>query len=416
MRRISIFVFITAIFAIAFLAAGTAFYFYSVNDRFRHNQMVVQRNILFAQNILLRIERGDTADDIMKTTEKFGMKWILDKEEGESLLMGARLLGRQPTPSGFIDMLKNGDHIYVLINARGKLILFEDMKFKPYSPLMIWVYFGLTALVMGLIFWAIWFKLRPLKYLQRCIRKFGRGELDIHCRIDGSDEIAQVSQAIDEAIGRIRTLIQSRNLFIRNIMHELKTPLTKGLLTVQMLSDGKQKERLERIFMRLDSTISEFGTIEQLSSGQFPLNIRPIVMQDLVDQAVDLAMIEKEKGWYHIEPALVEGDFKLLSIALKNLIDNALKYSDDKRFRLLADEKEIVVENVGKKLPHPLSYYIQPYTQGSDAISGLGLGLYIVDMITKAHGFEFVYEYKDGMNRFIIRFKKTKAEEKKGLP
>lgn len=405
MRRVSIFVFIAAIFAIAFLATGTAFYFYSVNDRFRHNQMVVQRNILFAQNILLRIERGDTAEDIMKTTKKYGMKWILDREEGRSLLMGARLLGRQPTPSGFIDMLKKGDHIYILINAHGKLILFEDLKFKPYDPMVVWIYFALTALVMGLIFWAIWFKLRPLKYLQRCIRKFGEGELQIHCRIDGTDEIAQVSQAIDEAIGRIRTLIQSRNLFIRNIMHELKTPLTKGLLSVQMLPDGKQKERLERIFMRLDSTISEFGTIEQLSSGQFPLNVRPIVMQDLVDQAIDLAMIEKERGTYEIRPTLIEGDFKLLSIALKNLIDNALKYSEDKTFHLMADDREIVVENVGEKLPHPLSYYIQPYTQGNDAISGLGLGLYIVDMITKAHGFRFLYRYKEGKNQFIIRFR-----------
>jgi len=404
MRRVSIFVFITAIFAIAFLAAGTAFYFYSINDRFRHNQMVVQRNILFAQNILLRVERGDTAEQIMETTRKYGMRWILDPEQGKSLLMGAKLLGRQPTPSGFIDMLKKGNRIFVLINARGKLILFEDMQFKPYDPMIVWIYFALTAFVMLLIFWAIWFKLRPLKYLQRCIRKFGEGELNIHCRIDGTDEIAQVSQAIDEAIGRIRTLIQSRNLFIRNIMHELKTPLTKGLLTVQMLPEGKQKDRLERIFMRLDATVSEFGTIEQLSSGQFPLNIRPITMEDLVDQAIDLAMIDRERGSYDIEPVRIEGDFKLLSIALKNLIDNAIKYSPDKRFHIVADDKAIVVESRGDKLPHPLNYYIQPYTQGEEAISGLGLGLYIVEMIAKVHGFRFKYDYREGKNRFIIEF------------
>ncbi|NPA29550.1 MAG: HAMP domain-containing histidine kinase [Epsilonproteobacteria bacterium] len=404
LRRVSIFVFIAAIFAIAFLAAGTAFYFYSVNDRFRHNQMVVQRNILFAQNVLLRIERGDTADEIAETAIRYNMDWILDKEEGKALLIGAKLLGRQPTPSGFIDMLKKGDRIFVLINARGKLILFEDLRFHPYDPTIVWLYFALTALVMGLIFWAIWFKLRPLKYLQRCIRKFGEGELQIHCKIEGTDEIAQVSQAIDEAIGRIRTLIQSRNLFIRNIMHELKTPLTKGLLTVQMLSDDKQKERLERIFMRLDSTVSEFGTIEQLSSGRFPLTIRPIVVQDLVDQAIDLAMIEKERGDYAIEAVRIEGDFKLLSIALKNLIDNAVKYAPDKRFRLIADQKGLTVENRGEKLPHSLQFYIQPYTQGDEAISGLGLGLYIVDMIAKAHGFRFLYRYRNGKNRFIIEF------------
>ena len=404
MRRVSIFVFIAAIFAIAFLAAGTAFYFYGVNDKFRHSQMMVQRNILFAQNILLRLERGNPAEQIEETSKKYGMKWIRDEKEGAALLKGAKLLGRQPTPFGFIDMLEKRGRIYLLINAFGRLILFEDLKYHPYNPGIVWVYFALTSLVILLIFWAIWFKLRPLKSLQRCIRKFGEGDLDIHCRIEGSDEIAQVSQAIDEAIGRIRMLIRSRNLFIRNIMHELKTPLTKGLLTVQMLSESKQKERLERIFMRLDGTISEFGTIEQLSSGKFPLTFRSVTMEDLIDQAVDLAMIDRERGTYDIEPVRIEADFKLLSIALKNLMDNALKYSSDRSFRVSAKRRGIVVESRGNALKHPLSYYLQPYTQGSNAVSGLGLGLYIVDMITKVHGFAFKYEHVGGFNRFIIEF------------
>ncbi|BDY13146.1 ArsS family sensor histidine kinase [Hydrogenimonas cancrithermarum] len=404
MRRVSIFVFIAAIFAIAFLAAGTAFYFYGVNDKYRHSQMMVQRNILFAQNILLRLERGNMAEQIEETARKYGMKWVKDEKDGIRLLKGAKLLGRQPTPFGFIDMLQKEGHIYLLINAFGRLILFEDERYRPYDPKVVWVYFVLTAFVMLMIFWAIWFKLRPLKSLQQCIRKFGEGELDIHCKIEGSDEIAQVSQAIDEAIGRIRMLINSRNLFIRNIMHELKTPLTKGLLTVQMLPESKQKERLERIFMRLDSTISEFGTIEQLSSGKFPLKIRPVTMEDLVDQAIDLAMIEKERGSYDIAPVRIEADFKLLSIALKNLIDNAVKYSSDRSFHLAAGKEGIVVESSGNPLEYPLSYYIQPYTQGNEAISGLGLGLYIVDMIAKAHGFRFEYRYEGKKNRFIIKF------------
>jgi len=404
MRRISIFVFISAIFLVAFLAAGTAFYFYGINDKYRHSQMIVQRNILFAQNILLRLDRGNAKEQIEETSKKYGMKWIDDEKKGVSLLKGAKLLGRVLIPFGFIDMLEKDDRIYLLINTFGRLILFEDERYRPYNPKIVWIYFILTTFLIMLIFWAIWFKLKPLKSLQRCIRKFGRGKLDVHCRIEGSDEIAQVSISLDEAIERIRMLINSRNLFIRNIMHELKTPLTKGLLTVQMLSESKQKERLERIFMRLDSTISEFGTIEQLSSGKFPLKLRPVTMEDLIDQAIDLAMIEKTKGTFDIKPQRVEADFKLLSIAIKNLIDNAVKYSSDRKFHIIANEKGIVVESNGKPLSHPLSYYIQPYTQGDEAISGLGLGLYIVDMIAKVHGFSFEYENLEGINRFIIKF------------
>ncbi len=404
MRRVPIFLFITAIFIIAILAAGTAFYFYSVGDRYRHSQMMVQRNILFAQNILLRMERSSAPGEIEETALKYGMKWIKDRKEGVALLKDAKLLGRQPTPFGFIDMLEKDGRIYLLINSFGRLVLFEDLRFKPYDSVKVWIYFGLTTLLILLIYWAIWLKLRPLKSLQRCIRKFGEGELEVHCAIDGSDEIAQVSQAIDEAIERIRALIDSRNLFMRNIMHELKTPLAKGTLTVQMLPESKQKERLESIFARLDGAINEFGAVEQLSSGRFPLERRPVMIQDLVDQAIDLAMIDKERGEYEIEPVRIEADFKLFSIALKNLIDNAMKYSDDKRFRVAADAKEIAVESRGKRLEHPLGYYTRPYTQGEGAVSGLGLGLYIVDIIVKAHGFGFEYEFEKGRNRFIIRF------------
>ncbi len=404
MRRVSIFVFISAIFIIAIFAAGTAFYFYSVGDRYRHSQMMVQRNILFAQNILLRMERNNAPDEIEETALKYGMKWIKERKKGIKLLEGAKLLGRQPTPFGFIDMLEKDGKIYLLINSFGRFILFEDLKFKPYSPKIVWIYFGITALVLLLIYWAIWLKLKPLKSLQRCIRKFGEGELDIHCRIEGSDEIAQVSQAIDEAIDRIRTLINSRNLFVRNIMHELKTPLAKGTLTVQMLPESKQKERLESILVRLDGTINEFGTIEQLNSGRFPIQKRSIMIQDLIDQAIDLAMIDEKKGRYEVAPVRVEVDFKLFSIALKNLIDNAIKYSDNRRFMVIANNKEIVVESRGRKLENPLSYYIRPYTQGTGAVCGLGLGLYIVDIIVKAHGFSFSYEYKREKNRFIIGF------------
>lgn len=66
------------------------------------------------------------------------------------------------------------------------------------------------------------------------------------------DEISQVSEAFYQAIVQIRKLNQSRQFFLRNIMHELKTPITKGLLTLEMIEDNKYKERLNGVFTRLE--------------------------------------------------------------------------------------------------------------------------------------------------------------------
>lgn len=55
-------------------------------------------------------------------------------------------------------------------------------------------------------------------------------------------------------------------------MHELKTPITKGLLTLEMIEDNKYKERLNGVFTRLEILINEFAAIEQITSGAAFIN------------------------------------------------------------------------------------------------------------------------------------------------
>jgi len=97
----------------------------------------------------------------------------------------------------------------------------------------------------------------------------------------------------------------------------------------------------------------------------------------------------------------IEVDFKLFSIAIKNMIDNAIKYSQDSRSHIFADQNSIDFLSKGTKLPHTISYYTEPFTQGEhNNSSSFGLGLYIVDSIVKAHDMKLSYEYKNGYNIF----------------
>ena len=94
-------------------------------------------------------------------------------------------------------------------------------------------------------------------------------------------------------------------------------------------------------------------------------------------------------------------DFKLFSIAIKNMIDNGIKYSVDNKVLIYAEEDGIDFLSKGKRLEHDLDYYIEPFTQGSNRNSkSFGLGLYIVDSILKAHKMKLAYEYKNGYNIF----------------
>ncbi len=73
------------------------------------------------------------------------------------------------------------------------------------------------------------------------------------------DEIGKIAKSFDDAITYINTLSASKNLFMRNLMHELKTPITKGRIIVEMLEDEATKKVLIRAFERMNELISELG-------------------------------------------------------------------------------------------------------------------------------------------------------------
>ncbi|MDX9744199.1 MAG: hypothetical protein RBT59_10300, partial [Arcobacteraceae bacterium] len=157
---------------------------------------------------------------------------------------------------------------------------------------------GLT-LLLNLFFIAFYIflihKLKPLKILKENITKFANGDLEIDTFCDGKDEISDVSNEFNNAIGQIRTLTHSRNLFLRNIMHELKTPITKGLLISNMLEKNKFQESLKKAFFRLEYLLNEFAKIEQFTSSNIKLNKNLFTLEDIIDNSIDMLFLDKDE-------------------------------------------------------------------------------------------------------------------------
>ncbi|RLA70062.1 MAG: sensor histidine kinase, partial [Epsilonproteobacteria bacterium] len=211
-----------------------------------------------------------------------------------------------------------------------------------------------------------------------------------------------VANEFDHAVRTIRELIRSRQLFLRAIMHELKTPIGKGRLVSEMIDDVKQKERLHRIFVRLNLLIDEFAKLEQITSKNFHLQIRPYSSAQLLQAGIDLLMIDNadEVITHNIEEEeIISADIELFPLALKNLIDNALKYSPDHHANILVERGVITISNKGEKLLRPIETYFAPFHTSKN---GLGLGLYIVKSILDIHQMQLHYDYHDGKNHFLI--------------
>ena len=290
----------------------------------------------------------------------------------------------------------------VLIN-NDRFKLFLKNKNKPKYPLKRIAVFSIVFLLIIILYFWVVRSLRPLTELKNTIKKFSEGDLNIQCASDKHDEIAEVANEFDHAVTMIRELLQSRQLFLRAIMHELKTPIAKGRLMSEMLPDEKSKQRFHSIFERLNLLIDEFAKIEKITSKNFELNPNPYKMQDLTEASVDLLMVEHPERLVGIEVVkdyIVKVDFELFTLVMKNLIDNAIKYSTDKHVIVRIDTDHVEIINKGEKLSEPLENYFKPFHTSK---GGLGLGLYIVKSILDIHQMALKYDYKEGKNIFTVR-------------
>ncbi len=290
----------------------------------------------------------------------------------------------------------------ILIN-NDRFKLFLKNKNKPKYPLKRIIVFTIVFILIILLYIWVIRSLRPLSELKEKIKSFSEGNLNIECKSENHDEIAEVANEFDHAVTMIRELLQSRQLFLRAIMHELKTPIAKGRLMSEMLPDEKSKQRMHSIFERLNLLIDEFAKIEKITSKNFNLNLKPYKMSDLVEGSIDLLMVEHPARLVTVERLhdyIVKADFELFTLVLKNLLDNAIKYSTDKHVTVRIDTDHIDIINSGEALSEPLEAYFKPFHTSK---GGLGLGLYIVKSILDIHHMTLAYRYEEKKNIFTIR-------------
>ncbi len=130
-------------------------------------------------------------------------------------------------------------------------------------------------------------------------------------------------------------------------------------------------------------------------------------MSDLIDKIEKMLLIDEDKkSPIHVSSSnyIIEADFELFSIVLKNMVDNAIKYSDDKQVFLDFIGNNLVVSNKSKPLKEDFEKYLQPYFKSSNPSQahGFGLGMYIIKNALEAMGLNLSYHYSNGRICFTI--------------
>ena len=402
MKRSSVFYTITFIFALALTSIFLAFLWLMDYDKQNYARELNAKYSTIARNQLFLMSGIINEKEYERQTGDFKMPEITNERQKEEILANATVLEEISADIGSSAIMIYQNHHYLKVRHVDKILLLKDNDYQPYRYDIIKIIFSLVAIILLAAYVFVIRKLKPLRKLKRQIAKFAAGEIDeVQNVSSGNDEISEVAEAFYDAVCQIKNLNASRKLFLRNIMHELKTPITKGRLAAEMIEKSKNQERLVSVFIKLENLINEFAAVEQVTSSIALNNTKICRIDDVIDEALDIAMVDPGQVTISkLEDVNLNADFKLLAIAAKNMIDNALKYSPNKHVNITITRESIKFINEGERLSKELRHYVEPFTKGESAQKSFGLGLYIVENIIKAHKLTLSYEYKNGLNVF----------------
>ncbi|QKJ23436.1 ArsS family sensor histidine kinase [Poseidonibacter lekithochrous] len=389
---------ISLIFLIAILMLIALFLFYLDYDKKEENKPIINYHQEISKYLK---EKRLPEDEVIEYLETLSFE--VSRRPFIVLPKGEMIFSKR----GFETILFEDEYYFHMVTPFFRILFKDTHDYKKTNYL--YVFFPFVLILLILIY--IWLikSLQPLKKLKNDITEFSKGNLQINCKSDKKDEIAEVSNEFDNAVKKIDLLLNSRQLFLRTIMHELKTPIAKGRIVSELINEEKQKDRMISIFERLDFLINDFSKVEQVLSDNYVLTKHKHSLLDIFDDAFILLMINKDSEKIDLtinEDTKINADLSLMAMVIKNLIDNALKYSSDSKIIIKQEENSLLFISKGDKLSKPIEEYFKPFhNETNNKNHGMGLGLYIVKSVLDLHGFIFEYSYENSNNTFKIIYK-----------
>ena len=301
-----------------------------------------------------------------------------------------------PPPYGRVMLSHNRRDQYLMVQQQGYRYLFAvDDSFRRQSERRHGLLFLFLGLVLVLLYLAIRRMLRPIEAISRQVAKIGDGDLDQTIDEDGSNELASLAAGVNHMSARIKSMLESKSGLLLAISHELRSPLTRMRINVELLEDSKTRRKLIDDLREMESLVSAILESEKLGSGHAPLNLRRCQLMKLIEEVV-AAHPEVHRIKTSLTPIEIDADELRLKLLVKNLIDNACHYSradsGQVEVRLLNVDDgasiEVLDQGVGiapEELPRLTEAFYRPDSSRGRDTGGYGLGLYLCKLVVDAH-------------------------------
>ncbi len=280
----------------------------------------------------------------------------------------------------------------------------------------------LTAVIVA-AFFAIRRLLSPLKSLAAAVERIRRGEFGHQVPVCSRDELGDLARSFNAMSTGLQEMIQSREQLLLDVSHELRSPLTRIKVALEMAPEGMAKESIRDDLGEMETMISEILETARLDSANGKLNLEQVDLGQLVAEAVadaDLrapgARLVSSTGAPGASGVAGDGfgsgpvisaDRMRIRKVLGNILDNAVKFSHGRaqpvEVRIEARASEIIVrvKDKGVGIPeHELPRLFEPFYRvdrsRSRETGGYGLGLSLCRRIMEAHGGSIAIASREG--------------------
>lgn len=253
----------------------------------------------------------------------------------------------------------------------------------------------------------------PLKTIQDGIQRFSQGDFKHKIEVNRSDDLGALADKINSMANDIQEMLDNKRQLLFAISHELRTPVTRAYISASMLNDEDIKEEINHDLNEMEAMITGLLEGERLSKNHAILNKETIHIKEMISELIE----EKFSGKNVIleiydENLEIEADKVRLKLMLRNLLENAFRYSNnlDAPVGVKVEKTEgylfISVKDNGvgiekkhlQKLTEP--FYRIDGSRSKDT-GGYGLGMYLCEKIANSHGGNLSIESKFGVGTTV---------------
>ena len=338
-----------------------------------------------------------------------GMNWASDENfpRLEALAFG-------PSPKfsddadAWVDELQGlefaveGDHRFIKIHQDEYDIVVASPRISDVSTgpdlITIIVSLGLVYLMIG--YAAVSWLFKPIRAIRAGAAQIGEGNFDHRIRNIRHDQLGDLASDINRLADDVENMLDAKRALLLGISHELRTPLSRMRLMLEFIEKEADRESLKPEIDEMEKIVVSLLEAEQLSTRHVTLNRTRVKISALIRNLIDNFFgRDEQRVFVHVAANELEADVDeaRISLLLKNLISNALRYVPESGGRVdvtaEADGEDLVlrVEDNGPGLSKDQAEHLgEPFYRGDPSrtrdTGGTGLGLYLAMLVAEAHG------------------------------